>query len=404
MVTTGESSTTQVALLHRISSIVSSDQDIESILQEMVSLTMNVTHSDACLVYLIDHATNEIVLRASQLPHDSEIGNVRMKIGEGITGWVAAHNAVVALPKNAAADARFKAFSSLQEDTYQAFLSVPLVDSGVIIGVINVHHRDPHQHASDEVALVTFIGEQMGGLIARARLTEQTQSAVRRMETLAAVAQAISAESYLERILQAISEMLAETMDSAVCSILLVDDEKKELTVSAARCSAPDYMHRMPIRMEGSLIEYVIRQGHPIVIPNIHAETRYVYPELSCKSEFTSLLAVPMTSKGEPVGAITFYTRAPHVFSREEVVFATVAAGLAAIAIRNVRLLARARDRKHRLETRRKIERAKSIIQYKCQLTEQQAYLRLRDESRKLRRTMREVAEAVILADGLNRG
>ena len=67
--------------------------------------------------------------------------------------------------------------------------------------------------------------------------------------------------------------MLAETLDSAVCSILLVDDEKKELTVSAARCSAPDYMHRMPIRMEGSLIEYVMpdvyhtfRRGHRIMI------------------------------------------------------------------------------------------------------------------------------------------
>ena len=90
LVTTAETSNTQVALLHRISSIVSSDQDIEEILQEMVSLTMTVTHSDACLVYLIDFATNEIVLRASQLPHDAEIGNVRLKMGEGITGWVAA--------------------------------------------------------------------------------------------------------------------------------------------------------------------------------------------------------------------------------------------------------------------------------------------------------------------------
>jgi signal transduction protein with GAF and PtsI domain len=76
------------------------------------------------------------------LPHDAEIGNVRMKMGEGITGWVAAHNSVVALPKNASADSRFKSFSSLQEDTYEAFLSVPLVDSGEIIGVINVHHRE----------------------------------------------------------------------------------------------------------------------------------------------------------------------------------------------------------------------------------------------------------------------
>src|SRR5271170_353299 len=145
MVTPGEMASTQhgqVALLHRISNIVSSDQDIESILQELVALAMNVTHSDACLVYLIDHGTNEIVLRASQLPHDAEIGNVRLKMGEGITGWVAAHNSVVALPRHASSDARFKAFSSLQEDTYEAFLSVPLVDGGVIIGVINVQHSD----------------------------------------------------------------------------------------------------------------------------------------------------------------------------------------------------------------------------------------------------------------------
>src|SRR5579872_6743117 len=292
----------------------------------MISLIMNVTHSDACLVYLIDHATNEIVLRASQLPHDSEIGKVRMKMGEGITGWVAAHNSVVALPRNASADSRFKAFSSLQEDTYQAFLSVPLVDSGEIIGVINVHHREPHKHSSDEVALVTFIGEQMGGLIARARLAEHSRKAVRRMETLAAVAETISAESYLERILQAISEMVAETLDSAICSILLVDEEKKELTVSAARCSSPDYMHRMPIRMEGSLIEHVIRDGQPVTVPNIQEQKQYRYPELARKSGLTSALAAPLLSQGKVIGSINIYTRDLRTFSDEEVGFLKIVA------------------------------------------------------------------------------
>ena len=107
--TMAETTGSQVALLHRISSIVSSDQDLEAILRELVSLAMNVTHSDACLVYLIDHATNEIVLRASQLPHDAEIGKVRLKMGEGITGWVAVHNSVVALGKNASADCALQA-------------------------------------------------------------------------------------------------------------------------------------------------------------------------------------------------------------------------------------------------------------------------------------------------------
>ena len=403
MVNVAETSSTQVALLHRISSIVSSDQDIDSILQEMVSLIMKITHSDACLVYLIDRATHEIVLRASQLPHDAEIGKVRLQMGEGITGWVAAHNSVVALASNASADSRFKAFSTLPEDTYEAFLSVPLVDIGEIIGVINVQHREQHQHSSDEIALVTFIGEQMGGVSARARLAEQSQSAVRRMETLAAVAQAISAESYLERILQAISEMLAETLDSAVCSILLVDDEKKELTVSAARCSAPDYMHRMPIRMEGSLIEYVIRQGHPIIIPNIHTEKQYRYPELARKSGLMSLLAAPLTSQGKVIGSINVYTRTERNFTEEEVGFVKVVAGQAAIAIQNARLMSETLDMKRTLEARKMIERAKGILQHKHKLTEEEAYLRLRNESRRLRRSMRDLAEAVILADDLNR-
>src|SRR5581483_2014731 len=79
----------QVELLHQISNIVSSNLTLEKMLQELIGLAVEVTSCDACLVYLVDHTTNEIVLRASQLPHTAEIGHIRMKMGEGITGWVA---------------------------------------------------------------------------------------------------------------------------------------------------------------------------------------------------------------------------------------------------------------------------------------------------------------------------
>src|ERR1035438_8922240 len=152
----------QVALLHHISSIVSSDLSLEKMLQELISLTLETTRCDACLVYLVEHATNEVVLQASQLPHASEIGNIRLKIGEGITGWVAQHNSVVALSNKASADARFKTFQTLPEDTFDAFLSVPLVSGGDLIGVINVHHRAPHAHAPEEVALVSLDRKSVG--------------------------------------------------------------------------------------------------------------------------------------------------------------------------------------------------------------------------------------------------
>jgi uroporphyrinogen-III synthase len=86
---------------------------------------------------------------------------------------VAEHKAVVALAANASADARFKRFQGLVEDTYEAFLSVPLVSGGEVIGVVNVHHRDRHAHTPEEVALLTFVGEQMGVAVAKARLAEE---------------------------------------------------------------------------------------------------------------------------------------------------------------------------------------------------------------------------------------
>lgn len=166
-------SSVSVSLFHRISSIVSSNLSLEEMLGEIVGLTVQVTECDACLVYLMDHEENEIVLRASQVPHASALGELRMKMGEGVTGWVAEHMAVVALGSNAAADPRFKRFQALIEDTYEAFLSVPIVSGGEVIGVINVHHREPHEHRPEEIALVVFVGEQMGGVVSRSLLEEE---------------------------------------------------------------------------------------------------------------------------------------------------------------------------------------------------------------------------------------
>jgi len=399
-----QSNGSQVAVLHRISSIVSSDLTLENMLQELVGLTLQVTACDACLVYLVDRISGEIVLSASQLPHDSEIGKIRLKMGEGITGWVALHRSVVALPSNAAADSRFKVFQTLPEDTYEAFLSVPLVTGGDLIGVINVHHREKHPHTPDEVALLTFVGEQMGGAIAKSRLAKHSESAVKRMEALAAVAQAISVESYLDRILQAISEMVAETLDSPVCSIMLVDDERRELVISAARCSSPDYLHKMPLKIEDSLIGRVVHEGRHIVIPNVLTEKQYRYPELARKTGLVSLLSVPLFAREKVLGTINIYTREQRAFSDDEVDFVKVVAGQAATAIENARLMSETLEMKRTLETRKLVERAKGILQYKHNLTEEEAYLRLRNESRRLRRPMRDLAEAVIMADDLNKG
>jgi signal transduction protein with GAF and PtsI domain len=238
----------QIALLHRISSIVSSHLSIDEMLGEIVGLTVQVTECDACLVYLLERETDEVVLRASQVPHAAALGTLRMQVGEGVTGWVAEHKSVVALASNAAADARFKRFQALVEDTYEAFLSVPLVSGGDVIGVINVHHREPHHHTADEIALLTFVGEQMGSAVsksllaeANARLMEETLEMKRQLETRKVVERAkgilqqryslTEEEAYLR--LRNESRRLRRPMKDLAEAIILAEDLSRKSEASA---------------------------------------------------------------------------------------------------------------------------------------------------------------------------
>src|SRR5579864_9144643 len=162
-----------VSVLHRVSRIISSEISLDEMLGEIVGLTAQVTDCDACIVYLFEESTGDFVLRASLVPHRADLGNLRVKMGEGVTGWVAEHQEPVALESNAASDPRFKIFATLIEDTYDALLSVPLVNKGKAIGVVNVHHRESHEHSASEIATIQFIGEQMGSAIARSLLEEE---------------------------------------------------------------------------------------------------------------------------------------------------------------------------------------------------------------------------------------
>lgn len=186
-----------ISVLHRVSRIVSSELSLDEMLGEIVGLAAQVAGCDACLVYLVEAETNEFVLRASQVPHAADLGYLRVKMGEGVTGWVAEHQSPVALSSRAANDPRFKIFPALVEDTYEAFLSVPLVNKGKAIGVVNVHHRERHEHSVEEISTIQFIGEQMGSILAKslleeenARLAAETEEMKRQLETRKAVERA----------------------------------------------------------------------------------------------------------------------------------------------------------------------------------------------------------------------
>lgn len=148
------------------------DLTLSATLQAVVRLVAEFTHCDSCLLYLIQE--DELLLCSSLNPHPLEIGKVRLRLNEGLTGWVARERKMLAISAEAYKDERFKAFSDLPEDSFEAFLSVPVIARSRVIGVINIQHRMPHRHTGAEMELITTVGEQVGCLIVLARLSPTT--------------------------------------------------------------------------------------------------------------------------------------------------------------------------------------------------------------------------------------
>ena len=153
----------QLRLLQKISRFMVRDLDLQTVLQGVVSLVVEFMECDSCLLYLLDN--NELVLRASNTPHPGVMGKVKLALSEGLTGWVARERRLLAISREAYHDPRFKFFSDLPEDTYEAFLSAPIISRRGVEGVINVQHRNPHPHSGIEMELLTTVGEQIGCLL-----------------------------------------------------------------------------------------------------------------------------------------------------------------------------------------------------------------------------------------------
>lgn len=158
----------QLRLFQKISRFMVREMSLQEVLQGIVSLVVEFTEGDSCLVYLLDG--DELVLCASNTPHPSTIGKVRLKLSEGLTGWVARERRLLAIPREAYKDPRFKSFGDLPEDTYEAFLSAPVIARNRVVGVINVQHRMPHQHTGGEMEVLATVGEQVGCVLTLVRM------------------------------------------------------------------------------------------------------------------------------------------------------------------------------------------------------------------------------------------
>lgn len=158
----------ELNLLQRISRLHGRDLPLSGLLRDVVALVVEFMACDSCLLYLRD--SDRLVLCASNVPRPETIGTVSLHLNEGLTGWVARERRLLAISREAFRDSRFKFFRDLPEDTFEAFLSVPILARNQVMGVINVQHRPPHAHTGAEMEMLTAVGEQVGALVVAARV------------------------------------------------------------------------------------------------------------------------------------------------------------------------------------------------------------------------------------------
>jgi len=169
-----------VAILCRVASRMSRAAPLEDLLADVVEFVTSVVKCDSCFIYVLEG--EELVLRASKNPHPQAVDRLKLRVGQGITGWVAEHKEPVLIPRDASSDPRFKLFNELPEDRFEAFLSVPLVSRGRLVGVINVQNRDPHRYSEREIGLVATIGFLVGAETEMARLEGRNSELAERLE------------------------------------------------------------------------------------------------------------------------------------------------------------------------------------------------------------------------------
>jgi signal transduction histidine kinase len=186
--------------LHEIATRLSHAPPLHEILREVVRFAAAVVECDSCFVYVLEK--DELVLRASKNPHPEIIDRLKLKMGEGITGWVAEHREPVAVPQNAMKDPRFKFFNDLPEDRFEAFLSVPLMSRGRLVGVINLQNRTPHNYTKREISMISTVCTMAGAEIEMARLQDEERRRIGREVHDSLGQELTAAKLYLRRIPQ----------------------------------------------------------------------------------------------------------------------------------------------------------------------------------------------------------
>jgi two-component system, NarL family, sensor kinase len=187
----------ELALLRELIQAASSGPGVEPLAAAAARIITAATDSDVCFVHVLDDTERSLTLTGATPPFDSEVGKIRLPLGQGISGWVASNHEPVVIRSDKESDPRYLPFESLRGRDFTSMVSVPMETApGGLVGVLNVHTVAQREFDDRDVELLLVIGRLIAGSMHQARLHRQLVARERAHENF--VEQVIEAQE-LER-------------------------------------------------------------------------------------------------------------------------------------------------------------------------------------------------------------
>jgi len=336
-------------LLYQVSNVIHSTLDSQEALQLIVSEAVRLMNASSGSVVLINPTSGFLEISASQnLPGSAR--KLQLRIGEGVTGWVARHGKPARVG-DVTQDARYVA----ARRGVKSELAVPLEVNGETRGVINVDSDRLDAFSADDQDLLEQLAAQAAKVIHNTWLYEQLRLKVHLFESLSSVSRTINSTLNLDEALRVITREACELMRARMCSLMMLDESREWLDLRASYGAGAAYIKKPRLSVGESLLGVVARRKKPMQIANVQTSGRYQNIEVARREGLISLLSVPLLFAGQSIGTLNVYTSRLYNFSNEEIRILSALAELSAIAIEKARLYERIVDVEEQLRQNEKL-------------------------------------------------
>ena len=219
------------------------------------------------------------------------------------------------------------------------------------------------------------------------------------------ISRAITSDFYLEDILKLIVMVTANVTGVQICSLWLIDESEtpKKIRLKATQAIDPDYVKDRALTMDEGVVGFVATNSRPLIVEDVLKEPRFKEKDMAKNLGLVSMVSVPLQVKDKNViGVLNCFTAEPHKFSETEVNLITTVANQAAVAILNTELMVKTQVIQEELETRKLVERAKEVLMHRREMDGEKAFRWIQKRSMDSRKSMRQIAEAILLSEELH--